>query len=111
LEELSQRLAAEAEAAPGRDARLLQQAQDAAAAQVKQQVADAKAELLRDLEGWGEKVQAAAGEAAAERVKAGAEVRSSDGNVMTLITEAHCMHVMDVQVHQGFPSSSCHLYF
>jgi hypothetical protein len=77
LEELSQRVAAEAAAGPGRDARLLQQAQDAAAAHVKQQVADAKAELLRDLEGWGEKVQAAAGEAAAERVKAAGEVRAS----------------------------------
>lgn len=84
LEELSQQVAAEAEAAPGRDARLLQQAQDAAAAQVKQQVADAKAELLRDLKGWGEKVQAAAGEAAADRVQAGAEVRSSDGGMVPL---------------------------
>lgn len=79
LDELSQRVAADAAAAPGRDARLLHQAQDAAAAQVKQQVAEAKAELLRDLEGWGEKVQAAAGEAAAERVKAAGEVCSHDG--------------------------------
>jgi len=75
LEELKRQMAAEAAAAPGRDKALLQQARDAAATLVHAQVDAAKAELLKQLEGWGEKVKAAAGAEAAERVKAGSEVR------------------------------------
>lgn len=39
------------------------------------QVAAAKVELLQELEGWGDKVKLAAGDAAEQRVKAGSEVR------------------------------------
>jgi hypothetical protein len=74
LDELQHKLLAEAAAASGRDKALLQQAQEAAAKLVKEQVAAAKAELLRDLEAWGDKVKAAAGVEAAERLKVGSEV-------------------------------------
>ena len=74
LQELQQKLAAEAAAAPGRDKALLQQAQEAAKTLVAARVDAAKAELMKQLEGWGEKVKAAAGVEAGERVKTGAEV-------------------------------------
>lgn len=50
------------------------------------QVATAKAELLKELEGWGDKVKAAEG--AEQRVKAGSEVR--EGRSPGLV---HCVTV------------------
>jgi hypothetical protein len=74
LDGLQQKLSAEAAAASGREKALLQQAQEAAAKLAKEQVAAAKAELLRDLEAWGDKVKVAAGLEAAERLKVASEV-------------------------------------
>lgn len=89
LEEIKRQMAAEAAAAPGRDKALLQQARDAAATLVSAQVDAARTELLKQLEGWGEKVKAAAGTEAAERVKAGSEVGVGGLQCMWLAVQVH----------------------
>lgn len=47
-----------------------------------ERVAAAKAELLNELEGWGDQVKAAAGAEAAERVKTGSEVGTRTHNAV-----------------------------